>query len=234
MLDSKAGACGCEGVFSTSSGPRQVGRWPLRSREMLARWRAANDPSPGPVCSRPAPKGEPCCDACARGDACEGETCNAKPAGGPSQQAAYDACVEMGGSDCGRLLGGSGGGESDTDPDTRMTRATWERLSPTERAEYLRTIARTETERQQLLANTLTGTFDRLVDYLRTRRDIEIARINANRDVEIARIREGREVERDILRDEAPPAPPPAANTAMPSWVWPVVLLGGAYALTRK
>lgn len=128
---------------------------------------------------------------CGCGGTCGCATGAGNAAAGPN---AYDQCVRDGGTNCAALLEDEGDAPEDR---ATMTAARWATLTREERLAWLRTVARSDQEYRELVARTVTGTFDQLVTILRTRADVEIARINADRDVLIARARANADAERD-------------------------------------
>lgn len=86
-------------------------------------------------------------------------------------------------------------------PGTYMDAETWRGLSPTQRAAWLRSVAISRREEQQLIADGLQGGFERVAQILSRRADVEIEQIRGNTRIAIAR-ELGREASEDeLLRD---------------------------------
>lgn len=162
--------------------------------------------------------------ACGCGGTCGCDTGAGKAAAGPN---AYDQCVRDGGTNCAALLE-----EGDTvDDRATMTSARWSTLTREERLAWLRTVARSEQEYRELVARTVTGTFDQLVSILRTRADVEIARINADRDVLIARARANADAERNYIDGQR--VVPESGSSEYSGGMGIALALGLALALSR-
>lgn len=100
-----------------------------------------------------------------------------------------------------------------------MSADLWAQMNATERRTYLQSVAReaqlTARQEQQLIAGAVSGTFNTLLELLRTNRDIRLEEIRADRDVRIAQITGTRSGELDYLRWVDAQGRNPASN---PGW----------------
>ena len=180
--------CGCNTTIQrVPSGNRRRGRRPwFSNREVAA---------------------GPCCEACGLGLECgsvvgsSSEYASEEHASEPRERSAG-----IGETTCERLRGESlevYRARCGLDP-TSMSADLWAQMNASERRTYLQSVAReaqlTARQEQQLIAGAVSGTFNTLLELLRTNRDIRLEEIRADRDVRIAQITGTRAGELDYLR----------------------------------
>lgn len=90
--------------------------------------------------------------------------------------------------------------DEEIDP-TRMTRSRWNSMTEAQRQAWMRDFSQNQRERNQMIAAAARDGFNGIVNYLRSRTDVEIAEINARRDVEIARVTGRDRAERDLVSE---------------------------------